>query len=303
MFDRHEATMMQLREPMSDRYVPTEQLLAPDASAPDFGCAIAKLLQPVDGVQVLETTDENDCAEEEDNEENEWFGEMSGSSKVHGVFGHLGTMDHYDLVEPLYHVTQFYKTEGYAQQWARSVPFENVTLAVISANAIYLGIDTDNNTEGYILDADWGFQVCDHFFCLFFVAELAIRFAAFKLKRNCFRDHWFKFDSGLVILMVAETWVMPVVFSIVGGSVSLPTGPLRLLRLLRLSRLVRLVRTLPELLTMFKGMFVASRAVGCSMLMVLLLLYVFGIFYTWGSQKRKKWLTSSRHCLAACGPF
>jgi len=94
---------------------------------------------------------------------------------------------------------------------------------------------------------------------------------------DCFKDGWFKFDSTLVALMVAETWVMPAIFSIIGGRVSLPTGPLRLLRLLRLSRLVRLIRTLPELVTMFKGMFVASRAVGSSLLMVSLLIYVFGI--------------------------
>jgi len=79
-----------------------------------------------------------------------------------------------------------------------------------------------------------------------------------------------------------ETWVFPVIFSIIGGSLTLPTAPLRLLRLMRLSRLVRLIKNLPELLTMFKGMFVASRAVGASMLMVLLLLYVFGIIIHMG---------------------
>jgi len=186
-------------------------------------------------------------------------------------------MDHYDFVEPVYHVYNFYKTEGFAQKVARSMMFENITLAVISANAIYLGIDTALNDAGYILDADWYFQAFDHLFCAYFTAELVIRLAAFKWKRDCLRDGWFKFDGFLVGLMVAETWVMPVIFSVIGGSMTLPLGPLRLLRLLRLSRLVRLIRMLPELLTMFKGMFVASRAVGSSMLMVLLLLYVFGI--------------------------
>lgn len=202
--------------------------------------------------------------------------------QAHGVFGNLGTMDHYDLIEPVYHVTDFYKTEGFAQKIARSSNFENITLGVISANAIYLGIDTDRNKESFILDSHWAFQFCDHLFCTFFVAELVTRFAAFKWKRNCMRDGWFRFDTFLVALMVLETWVFPVVFSIIGGSVSLPTAPLRLLRLMRLSRLVRLIKNLPELLTMFKGMFVASRAVGASMLMVLLLLYVFGIIVHMG---------------------
>ena len=76
------------------------------------------------------------------------------------------------------------------------------------------------------------------------------------------KDAWFKFDSALVLLMVVETWVTPLLFLITGTSgAGLPTGPLRLLRLLRLSRMARLMRSLPELVTMVKGMLRASGGV------------------------------------------
>lgn len=182
------------------------------------------------------------------------------------------------LDEEIYDVANFYWTEGYAQVVARSDVFINTTLAVISLNAVYLGIDADHNKAELLLEADWGFIMCEYLFCIFFVSELVIRFLAFESKLNCLRDGWFKFDSFLVILMVMETCVLPFVMPLLSsGSKPPPTGPLRLLRLLRLSRLVRLMRSLPELVIIIKGMVVAFRAVGSSLLMVTMLLYVFGI--------------------------
>lgn len=222
----------------------------------------------------------DDAADPEDVQEEDEDDELEARKvkKMVGVFGDLGTQNNFDLAEPTYNVMNFYKTEGPAQRMARSHQFDNITLAVICANAVYLGVDADNNTESYILDYKWYFQMCENAFCVFFTGELLTRFLAFKHKRNCMRDGWFKFDSLLVGLMLLETWIMPCILTVIGGKkLNLPTGPLRLLRLLRLSRLVRLIRQLPELMTMFKGMFVASRAVGSSLLMVMLLIYVFGI--------------------------
>lgn len=180
--------------------------------------------------------------------------------------------------EPVYDVTSFYHTKGYCQLIGRSELFSNITLAIIAINAIYLGIDTNFNEADTLLEAHWGFQVCEHAFCIFFTFEWLVRFGAFKHKVNCLRDDWFKFDSCLVFLMVGETWVMTIVLLASGsGGISLPTGPLRLLRLLRLTRLTRLMRSMPELLTLVNGMKAASRAVGSSLLLVALLIYIFAI--------------------------
>jgi hypothetical protein len=92
------------------------------------------------------------------------------------------------------------------------------------------------------------------------------------------KDGWFKFDSLLVFLMIMETWVMPPLLPLVASGASPPpTAPLRLLRLLRLSRLVRVLRSLPDLIVMLKAMFGAFRAVGSSMLLIVMLVYVFAI--------------------------
>jgi hypothetical protein len=78
--------------------------------------------------------------------------------------------------------------------------------------------------------------------------------------------------------MVLETLFLPILLPIfASGSSAPPTGFLRLLRLLRLSRLVRLLRSVPELVTIVKGMYVAVRAVASTFVMIVVLIYVFAI--------------------------
>ncbi len=103
--------------------------------------------------------------------------------------------------------------------------------------------------------------------------EIVVRFIAFAKKQDCLRDPWFRFDGTLALLMVIETWIMQLFFS----NANLPTAPLRLLRLLRLSRLIRLLSSFPELVSMWRGMWVASRAVFSSLLLLVVFTYVFGI--------------------------
>eukprot|EP00930_Biecheleria_cincta_P063271 TRINITY_DN4878_c0_g2_i1.p1 TRINITY_DN4878_c0_g2~~TRINITY_DN4878_c0_g2_i1.p1 ORF type:complete len:573 (-),score=128.95 TRINITY_DN4878_c0_g2_i1:207-1925(-) len=204
--------------------------------------------------------------------------------------------------ELLYDVTNFYHSKGICQKLARSERFGNLTLAVITMNAIYLGIDADTNDAETLLEAPWYYQLCENLFCLFFTFELLVRFGAFRNKLDCLKDAWFKFDGCLVTLMVGETWLMTIILAALGGDgVALPTAPLRLLRLLRLSRLVRLMRSMPELLTLVNGMRVASRAVGSSLLLILLLIYIYGIvmhmFLSEEAAIEKKYFGSLLSCM------
>mmetsp|Transcript_89684 Transcript_89684/g.159328 ORF Transcript_89684/g.159328 Transcript_89684/m.159328 type:complete len:574 (+) Transcript_89684:89-1810(+) len=185
------------------------------------------------------------------------------------------------LDEEYYDVVNFYHTEGVAQAIAKSALFQKITLGIISINAIYIGVDADRNKAETLLEADPGFVVTENFFCTFFTFELLVRFMAFAKKKSALRDAWFVFDSCLVALMVAETWVLSLLILAAGGGSengpALPTGPLRLLRLLRLSRLVRLLRSLPDLLTLVNGMFAAAQAVLSSLFLIVMLNYVFAI--------------------------
>merc|ERR1712232_575987 len=179
-----------------------------------------------------------------------------------------------NIDEEIYDVSNFYWDTGLCQKIARNDVFQNLTLAVIVGNAIYLGVDADHNQADKLIEAGLGFIIMEFLFFLYFAFEWTMRFGAFRYKSDCCRDGWFKFDSFLVTLMLVEIAVIPVVFA---DTAAPPTGPLRLLRLLRLSRMVRLLRSFPELATMVKAIAAALRAVLSSFIMVVVLIYIFAI--------------------------
>jgi len=188
--------------------------------------------------------------------------------------------------KPDYDVTNFYHTEGWCQLVARSSWFEKLTLSVIAVNALWISIDTDMNAAPLVLVAHPVFQFMEHAFCIYFTWEWTIRFWAFRRKRDGLRDFWFVFDSGMVFMMVAETWVMSTVLVVLGsassGGLGGNTGILRMLRLMRLSRMARmakLLRSFPELLLLVKGMAAATRSVCITLILLFLVTYVYSIAF------------------------
>ena len=187
-----------------------------------------------------------------------------------------------NLSKEAYDVSMFYWETGFCQRIARHSCFENLTLLMIAINSIWIWIDTDLNDSSTLLDAEPVFIVVENIFCVYFVIELALRFGAFRYKRDCFKDAWFCFDSLLVALMVFETWILTIVVAAIGSAMSSPSflRVLRLFRLTRMARMARLLRACPELFVMLKAIGVAFRSVMFALLLLLGLVYVFAIFFT-----------------------
>jgi len=179
-------------------------------------------------------------------------------------------------------VPKFHKT-GLFQAIATDVRFENTTLGVICLNAIWLAVDADHNDAELLINADWPFQVMEHFFCTFFTVEVSIRFVSYRRKYLCLTDAWFVFDAILVFLMVIETWLLTIVMSASGSTTGLGSASvmrlIRLLRLARMARVLRLLRALPELLILVKGMASATRSVAYALCLLVALLYIFSIIF------------------------
>jgi len=178
--------------------------------------------------------------------------------------------------EPHTVADDYWKT-GIVQAIAISSIFENVTLAVITLNAIWLAIDTDWNTADLLLKADPVFIVAENLFCVYFSGELMIRFLAFEQKRNCFRSGWFVFDTVLVFFMVTETWVF-IFFS--ENPFGDNTAILRLFRLLRLTRLMKMFKSMPQLMILIKGMMTAMLSVSYVFFLLIVITYIFAIMVT-----------------------
>ncbi|CAD7971596.1 unnamed protein product [Amoebophrya sp. A25] len=174
--------------------------------------------------------------------------------------------------------TDYYEENSYYARIAADPRFDNFTLFIIVLNAAWIGVDTEINDAPDITRYSTGSVLIENFFCYYFTFEVIIRFNAFKYACNCIKDFWFRFDSVLVLLMMIETWVMPVFFSGGGGLSTLAI--LRLLRLARLTRMVRIMRSVPELLTLIKGMVRATKSVASTLALLIIFLYVFGLIFS-----------------------
>lgn len=189
------------------------------------------------------------------------------------------------MSKPTYDVANFYHKRGCAQKIARSNVFDQTTLFIIVLNAIWIFIDTDYNPADVLAHAPIIFQVVEQLFCFYFVFEWTVRFLAFKKKCNGCRDAWFVFDTALVILFVMDTWIVYTYVKLSGTASSGGLGNAsilrvaRLLRLTRMARMARLLRVMPELIILIKGMGAAMRSVGFTLILLVLLLYVFGIAF------------------------
>jgi hypothetical protein len=80
--------------------------------------------------------------------------------------------------------------------------------------------------------------------------------------------------------MWVETWFVPIIG--VGGAVVEIFSVLRLLRLLRLVRIVRVLRQFPELVSLVKGIAAGLRGVASSIVILVIILYVFAIIFSQG---------------------
>jgi len=156
-------------------------------------------------------------------------------------------------------------------------------MTVVLLNALWLAVDTELNDASSLADSPVGFQAVEHTFCVIFVAEIMVRFAAFAKKKDCCRDKWFLFDLLLVTIMVVETWFIPIILSIVGDEASVEAlrhfSAMRMLRLLRLTRIARLLRAVPEILTLIKGIGHAVRGVASTVFLLFVILFVFAIIF------------------------
>jgi len=188
------------------------------------------------------------------------------------------------ITKQSFNVQDLYKQTGVCQQIARSPLFEHLTLIIVGINTIWIGIETDINDADMILHADPGFIFAENLFCLLFSVEWMIRFLAFTRRVDCIKDYWFVFDSVLVFMMALETWLVPLIVILLSGEVA-PLGGasamrvVRLLRLARMARVAHVLRAMPELVIMVKALKAGTRSVAFTLVMLLVLLYVFGVTF------------------------
>mmetsp|Transcript_10498 Transcript_10498/g.23886 ORF Transcript_10498/g.23886 Transcript_10498/m.23886 type:complete len:671 (+) Transcript_10498:164-2176(+) len=179
----------------------------------------------------------------------------------------------------------FFGEERLMARIARSHAFENVTMAVIFVNAIWISVDIDLNKADLIIYADPIFQIMENLFCFYFTAELVIRFCSYKRSISALTNPPFLFDFVLCFLMVVETWVMSLIILLLAGGSDGAAGIgqlsvfriARLGKMFRMARMARILRSMPELVILVKGIGVAARSVFFTLLLLMIIIYVFAV--------------------------
>lgn len=136
--------------------------------------------------------------------------------------------------------------------------FQNVTAAIIVANAVVIGWSTFDVGPGtqYTLD------LLDGVFLGMFTLELLIRLAAVGFRpRAFFGDHWNTFDFIVVAM----------------GYLPGLSANVTALRLVRLSRIGRLLRRMPDLTVLLRGLHKASGPALSLVALTALMCYLYAI--------------------------
>jgi len=190
-----------------------------------------------------------------------------------------------------YDVSSLYHEHGFCQAVLRHRRFDAVSQVIILANALWLGVEVDQNHADMLLNAPLEFQVIEHLFAVYFFAEWLLRLCAFRSKSKGLTDVWFALDSLLVFLMVLDNLAISLVVvamlrsagdsstsELAESSVVFQT--LRMMRLLRIARVGKLIRAMPELFVMLRAMATALRTVLVALTFLLAIDYTFAVAFT-----------------------
>mmetsp|Transcript_121429 Transcript_121429/g.303025 ORF Transcript_121429/g.303025 Transcript_121429/m.303025 type:complete len:461 (-) Transcript_121429:79-1461(-) len=173
----------------------------------------------------------------------------------------------------------------------RSPFFECLTMAVILASAVEVGLMTQRMAEEGVLDEDlWRYRAADLSFCVYFSAELLLRLFVYRGRfLQMWGWGWNLFDAMLVLSQVVEELML----ASAGGSGGLglaaglgslsPTYLVRGARLLRAARVIRvlhIVRFTEELRVLVGCIANSMKAFFWSMILLFLLIYVASLLLT-----------------------
>ncbi|CAK8994804.1 Cation channel sperm-associated protein 1 (CatSper1) [Durusdinium trenchii] len=157
-------------------------------------------------------------------------------------------------------------------QLVETTEFESGIGVMIAINAVLMGFEVDLAKTG-----DIGWIIVENFFCILWITEMLLKLRALRLEY--FWSPFNLLDFALVLLAIAEAWIIPFLLPSTGGPSGL--GVIRIVRIMRMLRLLRLIR----LMKLFKNLWliiVGFRESLSTLFWVIMLLtvviYVFAIF-------------------------
>mmetsp|Transcript_52655 Transcript_52655/g.94511 ORF Transcript_52655/g.94511 Transcript_52655/m.94511 type:complete len:525 (+) Transcript_52655:60-1634(+) len=155
-----------------------------------------------------------------------------------------------------------YKTK--ARYIVSSFLFEKGIGAVIVANAIMLGIETEDRVRG--VAPPWPSWI-SYIFLLIYAAEIAVRIAAYD--RELMWDGWFYFDAFLLFSLFLELGAGD------EGGIMGQIVVIRTMRILRFVRALRVIKQFKMIWRLVRGLLHSMDVMASTTFLVALMLYIF----------------------------
>mmetsp|Transcript_73637 Transcript_73637/g.227399 ORF Transcript_73637/g.227399 Transcript_73637/m.227399 type:complete len:651 (-) Transcript_73637:20-1972(-) len=156
--------------------------------------------------------------------------------------------------------------------------FQLALSCVILLNAVYVGIETDHGNPWARNGVD-GVEVV---FLLIFLTEISLRLFVGLQRFFCgplWETCWNLFDLGLVLIACLDLLIISLFFQ--GAAEDLEGfSVLRILRVLRVARVLRLLQIFSELWLLVAGVLDAMRSLVWAWILILIIVYVFGVLIT-----------------------
>mmetsp|Transcript_116707 Transcript_116707/g.371299 ORF Transcript_116707/g.371299 Transcript_116707/m.371299 type:complete len:727 (-) Transcript_116707:332-2512(-) len=173
--------------------------------------------------------------------------------------------------------------------WADAPCFQSFIGMVIAFNTLVMGLETDNDWEG------WFF--IEQILLLIYTFELVVRFkSAGRALFFCGADMgWNLLDSSIVVTSAFDSWLLPLAMLIAkemaeereeqeSTDTSMSMGEfmtlMRVLKIMRILRIVRLVKSVRPLYKLVMGMLAALQGLVWVLVLTLVTLYAAGILAT-----------------------
>ncbi|CAE7372853.1 Catsper1 [Symbiodinium natans] len=153
--------------------------------------------------------------------------------------------------------------------WVEHHAFESFFAVIILLNVIAIGLEIDMKES--TPDVVW--VVVGNVFCVTWIVEAFVKI--WEMRRRYFKDCLNYIDMILVVLTVADVWILPYVTDVESNLVVFRM--LRLMRLLRLVKLVQVLRRFRNLWLLVQGFAESVTTLNWVFLMLCLIMYTFAV--------------------------
>lgn len=172
------------------------------------------------------------------------------------------------------------KEEGCTRQVVikivQSWQFDLAIIVAIIANAIVIGIATNQLEVGDDTGDEGAWAVVEHCFVALFLVEMILKLVAQQC--NFWKDGWNCFDAVLVCTSVLDMWILTPIIEDTSFLIALPI--LRALRVARVARLARIAAFFKELHLLWGALLNSLRSLFWLLILMLTVMYISAVMLT-----------------------